>query len=264
MSKRDELIAVAEKWLGRKEIDDSHKEIIDVYNEAARRYGLYIMKYTDPWCAAFVTACAWKCGLTSIIAPSASCDAMINWYKSRGRWKDKNSCIPKKADIVFYDWDQNGTSDHVGIIVSISGSTIKVIEGNNSDSVCYRTIPRTWEYIKGYGIPNYPSQVQTTPVEEMPEVLPTPKPVKIIVKSCNIALPLLKKGDGMGDRIQYKPYVESLQQLLIAKGYSCGSAKDDGEFGPATDTALRNYQLDKKLTVDGKAGVEVYNSLWGG
>lgn len=48
--------------------------------------------------------------------------------------------------------------------------------------------------------------------------------------------------------------VIDMQSMLIACGYSCGSAGADGDFGNATDKALRAFQTDQKLTVDGKYG----------
>lgn len=260
MSKCDELIAVAKSWLGRNEQDGSFKEIIDIYNQAAKKLGLYVMKYTDPWCAAFITACAWKCKMTDIIAPSASCDAMISWYKKNGEWKERSTYTPKKGDIVFYDWDKNGTSDHVGLITSISGTTMKVIEGNASDKVLIRSFSCKSTQVKGFGVPEY----DLITIIDYPEPETPIEPTPTVELTCKIMMPLLKKGDGMGDRKQYKPYVKRLQQMLINDGYDLGTYKDDGEWGGKTETAFRAWQKKKKLTVDGKCGVKSWNKLFGG
>ena len=50
----------------------------------------------------------------------------------------------------------------VGIVASVSGTTIKVIEGNKNDAVDYRTISLNGRYIRGYGIPNYASKATNT------------------------------------------------------------------------------------------------------
>lgn len=55
--------------------------------------------------------------------------------------------------------------------------------------------------------------------------------------------------------------VKSLQQLLHAKGYAVGS--DDGDFGPKTESCVRNFQTDSKLTVDGIVGEQTFTKLWG-
>ena len=42
--------------------------------------------------------------------------------------------------------------------------------------------------------------------------------------------------------------------MLIECGYSCGTAGADGEFGSGTDAALRKFQKDNSLVVDGQYG----------
>ena len=81
---RQRVVSQARAWLGKKEADGSHKEILDVYN-AIPGVG-YKMRETDPWCAAFVSAVGAACGLTATILPDASCDRMIAKYRSAGRW----------------------------------------------------------------------------------------------------------------------------------------------------------------------------------
>lgn len=55
--------------------------------------------------------------------------------------------------------------------------------------------------------------------------------------------------------------VKALQILLNGRGYNCGNA--DGIFGAKTETAVRKYQQDKKLTVDGIVGPATMGSLMG-
>lgn len=258
MKQRQKLINQAKSWLGCKESDGSFKEIIDVYNQAARALGLYIMSYNDPWCAAFVTACAWKCNMTNIIAPSASCDAMIAWYKKRGEWKERGY-FPQTGDIIFYDWDSNGTSDHVGIVTEINGAVMKIIEGNCSDSVAYRHISTSYTFIKGYGVPSYGDKNED---DKKPQI--QIESATEINKPCKVGLPMLRIGDGMKSREQYKSYVKSLQILLIGNKFSCGGYGADGEFGSATDIAVRNFQKYHNLMVDGIVGNDTWQKLIGG
>lgn len=71
--------------------------------------------------------------------------------------------MPSPGDAIFYDWqdsgsgDNTGWPDHVGIVETISGSTITVIEGNKSDAVGRRTLQVNGKYIRGYGVPKYSS-----------------------------------------------------------------------------------------------------------
>ena len=57
----------------------------------------------------------------------------------------------------------------------------------------------------------------------------------------------LSKGDKGND-------VKTMQTMLIAVEYSCGSYGADGDFGSSSDKALRKFQEDYGLTVDGKYG----------
>lgn len=76
-SQRDSVVAQARAWLGKKEADGSHKVIIDTYNSHKPLARGYAMKYTDAWCATFVSAVAIKCGVTDILPTECSCDEMI-------------------------------------------------------------------------------------------------------------------------------------------------------------------------------------------
>lgn len=71
-----------------------------------------------------------------------------------------------------------------------------------------------------------------------------------------VKLPVLKKG-AKGDE------VKALQALLIGYGYSCGDSGVDGSFGGATDRAVRAYQADHGLEVDGSVGPATWSKLMG-
>ena len=164
------ILVVARGWLGCKESNGTHKKIIDVYNAHKPLARGYKVKYTNSWCATFVSACAIKCGYTDIIPTECSCNQMINGFKKIGRWCEDDAHVPSPGDIIFYDWQDNGvgdnkgSSDHVGIVEKVEGNTITVIEGNKNDAVARRTIKVNGKYIRGYGLPKYDT------------VVPSPKP----------------------------------------------------------------------------------------
>lgn len=163
------ILDVARGWLGCKESNGSHKKIIDLYNNHKPLARGYKVKYTDSWCATFVSACAIKCGYTDIIPTECSCNQMINGFKKIGRWCEDDAHVPSTGDIIFYDWQDNGkgdnrgSSDHVGIVEKVEGNTITVIEGNKNDAVARRTIKVNGRHIRGYGLPKYDTIVTPKP-----------------------------------------------------------------------------------------------------
>ena len=249
---RSKIIAQAQAWIGCKESDGSHKKIIDVYNShkpLARGYAVKCIangdSKNDAWCATFVTACAIKCGATDIIPKECSCNKMIELFKGLGCYVEDDAYVPSPGDIMFYDWDDTGkgdnmgVSDHVGIVEKISGDTITVIEGNYSNACKRRTMKVNGRYIRGYGVPKYSNE----------PAAPT--------ASVTISLPILRKGS-KGEA------VKTLQRLLNAFGFTDASEKVlvvDGSFGAATLYALKSYQTANKLDVDGVCGANTWKSL---
>lgn len=78
----------------------------------------------------------------------------VKWFESKGRFRD-GSYTPVAGDIIFFDWGNNGTIDHVGIVESVSGGTVNTIEGNSGDKVARRSYRIGSSNIYGYGVPAY-------------------------------------------------------------------------------------------------------------
>lgn len=175
---REDIVKQAESWIGRKESDGSHKFIIDTYNEHKPLARGYKVKYTDAWCATFVSAVAIAQGATAIIPTECGCGQMIELFKSLGCWVETDSYVPSPGDVIFYDWDDNGSGEnkgypeHVGIVQKVSGSALYVIEGNYGDSVKVRRLAVNGKYIRGYGIPKYSKkiEVELTPAKSLVEI----------------------------------------------------------------------------------------------
>lgn len=167
------VVGQAQAWLGRKESDGSHKEIIDVYNSHKPLARGYAVKYTDAWCSTFVSAVAVKLGYTDIIPTECGCEKHVQLFKNIGAWVEDENRVPNPGDIIFYDWEDNGVgdnrgnSDHVGIVEKVSGNTITVIEGNINNAVGRRKLKVNGQYIRGYGVPKY--DIREQPVEPTPE-----------------------------------------------------------------------------------------------
>lgn len=157
---RQQVVKIAQSYLGSNEADGSHKKIIDIYNAHTPRARGYKVKYTDAWCATFVSAVAIQLGLTDIIPTECSCHYQIELLKKLGAWVERDDYVPSPADLVYYDWDATsgectGGPEHVGIVVSVTGKTIRVIEGNYDNRVKYRDIPVGYVKIRGFGVPKY-------------------------------------------------------------------------------------------------------------
>jgi hypothetical protein len=162
------VVKQAQSWIGKKEADGTHKTIIDLYNSHRPLSRGYKVKYTDSWCATFVSAVAIRLGYTDIIPTECSCQRMVDLFKNADTWSENDARTPKPGDIIFYDWDDsgkgdnNGWSDHVGIVEKVAGGKITVIEGNYSDAVKRRILAVNGKYIRGYGIPRYDKENATT------------------------------------------------------------------------------------------------------
>lgn len=157
----NDIIKIAQSWIGRKESDGSHKEIINVYNSQKKLPRGYKVKYTDAWCATFVSALFVKAGATDLISTECSCEKMIAGMKTLDIFIEDENRIPSKGDIVFYDWQDNrtgddkGSSDHIGIVESVNGNAFIIIEGNKNDAVGRRTCKINQKYLRGFAIPKY-------------------------------------------------------------------------------------------------------------
>ena len=158
---RSRMIGQAQAWLGKKESDGSHKEIVDIYNSHTPLARGYKVKYTDSWCAAFVSAVAIACGYTEQIPTECSCGRMIELLRQKGIWEENDAYSPKPGDIIFYDWQDSGKGDntgwpeHVGIVEKAENGQITAIEGNLNNAVGRRTLAVDGRYIRGYGVPKY-------------------------------------------------------------------------------------------------------------
>lgn len=201
------------------------------------------------WCASFVSVVARESGNGDIIPWNTSCTAQISWFRAHGCYLGKTTDI-RVGDCIYYEFENpNDGADHVGIVVEVNGNMLTVIEGNkgslpnNQTKVEYRYIPKSYSCIDCVCRPKYDDEVYISEKEECKE--------DVIV---NIEIRQLSKGMKGKD-------VEAMQAILIAKGYSCGQFGSDGDFGEKTDSAVRNFQKEHKLEVDGICGQKTWKEL---
>ena len=252
---RQKVAATAIKYIGCNEKDNSHHEIIDRYNSHIPLARGYAMKYTDAWCAAFLSAVAIELGLTDIMPTECGCPQMIELYQKLGRWQENDAYTPKPGDVIFYDWqdgpdyaktDNKGSPDHVGIVVSVLDGVVTVIEGNKNDAVGTRTVKLNGRYIRGYGLPDYASKAT-------PEDKPASGSGTVAKKKCPYAEPIKNlrygaKGNG----------VKWVQWHLNQTGEKL---KIDGAFGVLTKAAVLRFQKKRGLVSDGIVGPKTRAAL---
>jgi hypothetical protein len=106
------------------------------------------------WCACFVSWCANETGYieSGRIPKFSYCPTGANWFRDAGRWQERGY-VPQPGDIIFFDWQQDGETDHVGIVEDCDGSTVRTIEGNSNDRVRRNAYSINSSSIYGYGMP---------------------------------------------------------------------------------------------------------------
>lgn len=108
------------------------------------------------WCACFVSWCADQAGLIQkeAVPKFSVCTDGVALFQAKGKWQSGGS-VPTPGTIIFFDWDHDGASDHVGIVESCDGTTVHTIEGNSGDAVKQNNYTVNSQSILGYGLVAY-------------------------------------------------------------------------------------------------------------
>lgn len=132
------------------------------------------------------------------------------------------------GDLVFKT-DSSGTAYHVGVVTRIVNGLPYITEAKGRDyGVIETAVSTNWDK---YGRNPF---IDTTGGTTMSTIL---------------------KLGSQGDA------VKEMQQKLIFLEYDLGTAGADGDFGSKTDAAVRAFQTDAKITVDGQAGPQTLAAL---
>ena len=126
-------------------------------NEGGQKFwSWYGFDSREEWCACFVSWCADQAGLiqSGAVPKFSLCTDGKNWFQNQGRWQGAGS-MPSPGAIIFFDWDHDGTCDHVGIVERCDGTTVYTIEGNSGDAVRERNYAIRSDSIMGYGMVVY-------------------------------------------------------------------------------------------------------------
>ena len=107
------------------------------------------------WCACFVSWCADQSGLieSGNVPKFSLCSDGVSWFQGKNKWQSGET-TPTAGMIIFFDWDHDGNSDHVGIVEKCEGGRVYTVEGNSSDQVRQRNYAMDYASIMGYGVIN--------------------------------------------------------------------------------------------------------------
>lgn len=248
----------------------------------------YGFSYRVAWCACYVSWVLRQAGVKkSVCFNYCYCPTAVNWFKAQGIWKGRDY-KPSPGDIIMFDWENDGVSDHTGIVERCAGGIVYTIEGNSGDQCRRKSYAVGSSVIMGYGVPKYENNATIPPdsnlntsdvyIVKAGDTLSSianryGTTVKYLVelnriKDANVinvgqtiklkdiidvsGYPTLRKGS-KGD------YVKKVQQNLIARKY--GLKKADGKFGGNTDREVRNFQEIHRLEIDGIVGPATWKEL---
>lgn len=249
----DRIVAEAEKWVGYLEkksnanLDDFTKNAgSNNYTRFNRDY-IAAMKSGSinmQWCASFVS-CVFMYvfgfdAAKKVLGGNLHCytPTGANYFKNKGRYIKRGQGTPKRGDVVFFYSAAKGRIGHVGIVYKVSGSTVYTIEGNtsgastlvtNGGGVKKKSYNLSSTYIDGYGRPLYEGITDDD------------------IKPFALGDRMLRKGDS-------GPDVVELQTILLNLDYDLGKWGADGDFGSATESAVKAFQKKYSLDVDGIVG----------
>lgn len=105
------------------------------------------------WCACFVSWCGDQSGLIEkgVMPKFSLCSDGVSWFQNQGKWQEVGS-TPASGAIIFFDWNLDGTSDHVGIVEKCENGRVYTVEGNSGNAVNQRNYDINYSCIMGYGV----------------------------------------------------------------------------------------------------------------
>lgn len=105
------------------------------------------------WCACFVS---WVLNQAGYSEPKfAACQSQgVPYFSSNGRWANRGYSDIAPGDVIFFDWQGDGHSDHVGIVIGTDGNRVYTVEGNSGDACKVRDYDLNSSVIMGYGLMN--------------------------------------------------------------------------------------------------------------
>ena len=153
----EHVIDYAQSLLGTTKYSQTHKNIVDMYNQVSPKPVGHTATYHDDWCDVFVTHLFDVTQGSHLIGRECGVQRHLVILKQKGIWLGRVK--PQPGDIIIYDWQGYGAgwADHIGIVESYDGVNVHTIEGNTGNPPAVRrvTYPYNASYIVGYARPQY-------------------------------------------------------------------------------------------------------------
>lgn len=255
MTSANTILNIARKYLGVVGGSTAHHKLIDRYNSVLPLPVGYKVRYSDDWCATFVSFIGIEVGDPNLFGRECGVQRFIDIFKQKNIWNENGNITPKPGDIICFNWDDStqendGWADHIGFVESVNGNMINTIEGNKGNKVARRQILVGYGYIRGYARPNYGGVSEPTPLPEIPTPSdPTNNGTTHIVEDGKwgpkTAIALSKIYGTFADGVISHQYRSNANRYLYAAQF------DNTQIGSAVIKAI---QKALNLVVDGLCG----------
>ena len=250
------ILELARKEIGTKEVPAGSNKV--KYNESY--YGRPVSGDGYAWCAAFVWWLFQRAGAPELYfdgSKTAYVPTLLGWARRKGLVVD----TPQPGDLICFDFKGTGRAQHVGVCERWDGKYVTSIDGNTgsgneANGGCVMRRSRHKKYILAAIRPKY---------EEDDDMAITQNEFNKLMDGwmatqgkggSGVQLPVLTQGCS-------GPEVESMQILLIGRGFSCGKAGADSHFGSDTYSAVCAFQRSVGLKADGSCGPATWPKLLG-
>ena len=163
----ENLVKIAGSQIGYEESTKNFESDGSEEKNGYTRYGEWFGNPYERWNALFVSFCLHYSNISNAAdLQSASAENMRLAWQAQNVYSEAGSYAPQRGDVVFWDTDNDCTSDKVGILVGSDGTNHTVICGDSHNTVETITLS-VYDNIIGYGLTG--SLQYATDLEPEPE-----------------------------------------------------------------------------------------------